>query len=160
MKNILTRSGRFSVLFACLLLLATSGFSQLSLRKALDVDMDGKADYAIFRPSNNAWYYMKSTGGFLIQTFGLANSDYPTPGDYDGDNKGDISVWRDTDGVWYRLNSSDSTFSAVGFGATGDEPIARDFDGDGKTDQAVVRRTGGAMIWDVFPSSDGGVFAY
>src|SRR5688500_1292355 len=105
MKNILTRSGNFSVIFACIFLLAVSASAQLSLRKALDIDNDEKADFSIFRPSNNAWYDLKSGGGgFVIQQFGLANSDYPTPGDYDGDSRADISVWRDTDGVWHRLN--------------------------------------------------------
>ncbi|MEZ5427175.1 MAG: VCBS repeat-containing protein [Pyrinomonadaceae bacterium] len=158
MMNILTRSGKFIALFACILLLTVSVFPQLSLRKALDKDADGKADLTIFRPSNNVWYYLNSAG-FVIQQFGLANSDYPAPGDYDGDGKGDIAVWRDSDGVWYRLNSSDNTFAATAFGTTGDEPIARDYDGDGKTDLAVVRRTNGAMIWYVLRSSDGGFIA-
>ncbi len=156
MNNFLTRSGKFGVMFACILLLAVSSSAQLSLRKALDVDGDGKADYSIFRPSTNVWYNLKSSDGqAIIQTFGVANTDYPTPGDYDGDGKGDISVWRDTDGVWYRLNSSNSTFTANQFGITGDEPIARDYDGDNKTDLAIVRRSNGAMIWYVLRSSDG-----
>jgi hypothetical protein len=50
MKNILTRSGKISVIFACVLLLVVSASAQLSLRKALDFDGDGKADYSVFRP--------------------------------------------------------------------------------------------------------------
>jgi hypothetical protein len=156
MKNILTKSGKISAVFACLLLLAFTTTAQISLRNALDTDNDNKADLTIFRPANNAWYIMKSGGGFTIQQFGLANTDFPAPGDYDGDGIGDIGVWRDSDGVWYRLNSSNNTFSANAFGVTGDEPVGRDYDGDGTTDLAVVRRTNGAMIWYVLRSSDGG----
>lgn len=158
MKNILTKKGKLCVIVAGIMMLAMSASAQLSLRKALDKDGDNRADYSVFRPSNNVWYYLNNAG-FVIQQFGLANSDYPTPGDFDGDGLGDISVWRDTDGVWYRLNSSNNTFTAVGFGITGDEPIGRDYDGDGKTDLAVVRRTGGAMIWYVLRSSNGGFTA-
>jgi hypothetical protein len=156
MKNSLTKSYKFGVIFAGIISMVFTASGQVPLRTALDIDNDNKADYAVFRPSNNGWYYLKSgDGGFMIRTFGLANSDYPTPGDYDGDNKGDVSVWRNTDGVWYCLNASNNTFSSTVFGITGDEPVARDYDGDGKTDLAVVRRTNGAMIWYVLRSSDG-----
>ena len=155
MKSILTRSGKVSVIFACVLLLVVSASAQISLRKALDFDGDNKADYSVFRPSDNVWYINRSGGGFQFQQFGSSNTDYQTPGDFDGDGKGDISVWRDTDGVWYRINSQNSTFSATVFGVTGDEPVARDYDGDGKTDQAVVRRSNGVMTWYVLRSLNG-----
>ena len=48
MKNILTRSGKFSVMFACVLLLAVSASAQISLRKAVDVDNDGKPIFRFF----------------------------------------------------------------------------------------------------------------
>ncbi|HQU82420.1 MAG TPA: VCBS repeat-containing protein [Pyrinomonadaceae bacterium] len=159
MRNILTICGKLSVLFACVLVLTVSSFAQLSLRKALDVDNDGKADFTVFRPSNANWYTLKSTGGFVFQPFGSANEDYMAPGDFDGDGKGDVSVWRDTNGGWYRMNSSNNTFAAVNFGSTGDEPVARDYDGDGKTDVGVVRRSNGAMLWYILKSSDGTLIA-
>lgn len=159
MNNVLKIGFRFALVVSALALVTASVGAQVTLRTALDIDNDDKADFSVFRPSNNAWYISKSTGGFVIQQFGLANSDYPAPGDYDGDGIGDIAVWRDTDGVWYRLNSSDSSFSADAFGITGDEPIARDYDGDGTTDLAVVRRSNGAMIWYILRSSDGGFVA-
>ena len=147
MKKFLTRSGKISAFVACLLSLTISGFAQVSLRKALDTDLDNKADFTVFRPGNNVWYTLKSTGGYSAVSFGSANDDFVAPGDFDGDGKGDVSVFRDSNGTWYRLNSSNNTFSAVSFGISGDEPVARDYDGDGKTDVAVVRRTGGTMYW-------------
>jgi hypothetical protein len=159
MKKLVGSGGGFALTLFCLAGLFVSVSAQLSLRKALDTDADGKADFTVFRPSNNVWYTSKSAGGFSFTQFGLTGQDYPTPGDFDGDGKGDIAVWRDTDGVWYYLKSNGNVFGGVQFGATGDEPVARDFDGDGKTDPAVVRRTNGNMIWYVLRSTDGGFSA-
>ncbi len=159
MRNLLSRGGRVGLLGLVVLLVTSTAFSQISLRNALDFDGDGRADFTVFRPSQNFWYVNQSSGGFTVTNFGLANRDFMTPGDYDGDGRADISVWRDTDGVWYRLNSSNGAFVATAFGQTGDEPIARDYDGDGRTDLAVVRRTGGNMIWYIQRSTDGGFAA-
>ena len=157
MRNLFAATSKIAIVTAVAILFAVSAMGQVALRKAMDYDMDNKADFTIFRPSTNVWYIKNSSSptGFVAQQFGLANVDFPAPGDFDGDNKGDISVWRDTDGVWYRLNSSNSTFVATAFGLTGDEPVARDYDGDGKTDLAVVRRTGGNMIWYILGSTAG-----
>ncbi|MBK7933455.1 MAG: VCBS repeat-containing protein [Acidobacteria bacterium] len=154
MRTFFAATNKIAIVTAIAMLFAVSAMGQIALRKAMDYDMDNKADFTIFRPSSNVWYIKNSSSptGFIAQQFGLSNIDYPSPGDFDGDSKGDISVWRDTDGVWYRLNSSNSTFAANAFGLTGDEPVARDYDGDGKTDLAVVRRTGGNMIWYVLGS--------
>jgi hypothetical protein len=43
-----------------------------------DYDGDGEWDTAIFRPSNSTWYVERSTGGTLIQAFGLP-TDSPVP---------------------------------------------------------------------------------
>jgi hypothetical protein len=143
MKRILIKFGKFSLALAGLLFLAaSSAFAQLSLREALDFDMDGKADYIIFRPATNTWWVLKSDGsGYQTQQFSgfsLYTRDYFTLGDYDGDNKADYSVWRNSNATWYQYRSSTNTLSTASFGTSGDEPVARDYDGDGKTDFAVV----------------------
>ena len=155
MNIFLNKIGKSTLLFVLLLGLSVVAISQEKLRDALDTDGDDKADFSVFRPSNNVWYILGSGGGFNFQQFGLANSDYMSPGDFDGDGKGDIAVWRDSNGGWYWLSSLDSTFHAIGFGISGDEPVGRDYDGDGKTDPAVVRRTGGNMIWYILGSTAG-----
>ena len=159
MRSFLALTGK-SVFFAVLIsALVVSSFAQVSLRKAVDFDNDGKADFSIFRPSTNQWYILGSGGGIRIQQFGVANTDFMAPGDYDGDGIADIAVWRETDGNWYKLNSATTTFSINTWGQPGDEPVARDYDGDGRTDTAVVRRSNGVMTWYLFLSANNGIVA-
>lgn len=157
MRSFLAAFGKSAFLTALVSVLAISAFAQVSLRDALDSNNDNKADFMIFRPSNNTWYILNSAGGIRQQAFGVANTDFLTPGDYDGDGFGDIAVWRETDGNWYRLLSSTQTFNIHTWGQPGDEPIARDYDGDGKTDMAVVRRSNGIMTWYLFLSLNNGI---
>ena len=125
----------------------------------LDFTGDARADYVVFRPSNNFWYINPSSAAnglmFTGQAFGNAATDVLTPGDYDGDGITDLAVWRRTTGTFFVLRSSDGTVAVQQFGQNGDEPVARDYDGDGKTDYAVVRRTGGQLIWFILNSSNG-----
>ena len=132
MKSFIHRGSILFMLLTVLALLTVSASAQPKLRRAMDFDGDGKADFSVFRPANNVWYIAKSGGGFQFQQFGLANEDFMTPGDYDGDGKADISVWRDTTGVFYVLNSSNNTFGALQWGVTGDEPVCRDYDGEAR----------------------------
>jgi spore coat protein A, manganese oxidase len=156
-ENIMNKflTNKVGIAFVLILSLAFTVLAQNKLRTAMNYDGDTKADFTIFRPSNNAWYISKSGGGVTITQFGINTDDFMTPGDFDGDGRGDIAVWRDTTGVWYWLRSIDNVFVANQFGLPGDEPVARDYDGDGKTDIAVVRRTNGAMIWYSLNSTTG-----
>ena len=43
-----------------------------------DYDGDGKFDATVFRPSNGTWFAQRSTGGVLVQQFGLSG-DRPLP---------------------------------------------------------------------------------
>ncbi len=115
---------------------------------ALDFDGDRRADYSVFRLTNNTWYVNRSSNNSLFSVqFGSAAEDILTPGDYDGDGRADVAVWRPSNGTFYVLRSSDNGFQFVQFGQRGDEPVARDYDGDGRTDFAVVRRANNVMTW-------------
>ena len=115
--------------------------------KTSDYDGDGKADLAVFRPSDTVWYLNRSTAGVGGYQFGLA-ADKIVPADYDGDGKTDIAVFRN--GTWYLLQST-AGFSATQWGTAGDSPQPFDYDGDGKADFGVYRNG----IWYVLKSGGG-----
>ncbi|MGI8641641.1 MAG: DUF4394 domain-containing protein [Pyrinomonadaceae bacterium] len=128
----------------------------------LDFTGDRRADYVVFRPSNNFWYINPSSStsnlAFFGVQFGDAATDILTPGDYDGDGRTDIAVWRRPTGTFFVLRSSDNVVVARQFGQNGDEPVARDYDNDGRTDYAVVRRAGGLMTWFILNSGSNNSF--
>lgn len=116
-----------------------------------DFDGDGRTDISVYRPAEGNWYLNRSTAGFTVVGFGLAN-DILTPGDYDGDGKTDVALWRPSTGVWYVAKSTGGV-TIYPFGLNGDVPVAGDYDGDGKTDFAVFRAS--TNVWHIERSTGG-----
>jgi hypothetical protein len=120
-----------------------------------DYHADGKADFAVFRPSTGTWFIARPTGvpaqNFDAIPFGLS-TDIPVPNDYDGDGKTDIAVFRPSTGTWWILRSIDGGLSVINWGLNGDKPVPGNYDTDGKADIAVWRPSD--RTWYILNSSD------
>lgn len=104
-----------------------------------DFDGDGRADFAIYRPSTNEWYILRSSDFQLArEVFGIAG-DIPAPADFDGDGRTDIAIFRPSSGDWWYKSSVDGQQKFVHFGKQGDVPRPSDFTGDGRDDFVVFR---------------------
>ena len=116
--------------------------TQSSVKTPFDYDADGRADLSVRRPSDDNWYVLRGTAGYMVMTFGLPG-DLMVPADYDGDAKTDIAMFRPSTGQWFIFNSQSQTFVNYSWGAAGDLPVPADHDGDGKADLVVFRQSDG-----------------
>ena len=120
---------------------------QPARRTTFDYDGDGKADFALFRPTNGNWYLRNSLTGEMVKKFGSAN-DKLIPADYDGDGITDFAFYRKR--IWTYLQSSDGTLQTRLLGWKGDTPQPCDYDGDRKAD--LITFSDG--IWRIRQSFD------
>ena len=125
---------------------------------ANDYDGDGISDVAAEITALGLFAYRKSTGGDVLQGFGVGGvgQTIPAPGDYDGDGKTDVAAYFPALGEFGIRYSSGLPDKLIPFGIPGagqSIPAPSDYDGDGKTDLAVYLPTLGVL--GIRPSSGG-----
>ena len=131
-----------------------------------DFDDDGRTDPAIYRPSTNTWWVLRSASGYadtFAAQFGTAGV-FPMPGDYDGDNRSELAVY-DPHGTFGAAPAGNWTvrYSSNGYNpgtqtslpfptssegyTPADVPLLGDFNADGRPDFVAYRDATGE--WSV-----------
>jgi uncharacterized repeat protein (TIGR03803 family) len=106
-----------------------------------DFDGDGRADPAVYRPSDGVFYEAESQGSNIARILGGVE-EIPVPADYEGGGLSEPAVYRPSDGMWFvDLFGNRQVFRQ--WGGPRDIPVPADYDGDGRADITVFRPSTG-----------------
>ena len=115
-------------------------------RVVYDYDGDGRCDPAVFRSSDDTWYYLGGSNNAARNiTYVRWGTTFANPGDYDGDGRGDFVDQQG--GNWWLLRSSDGGVQIITIGTGLAFGVPGDYDGDGKTDVGVTLTEGTQNAW-------------